>query len=114
MIKKILKKYNTIPIIIIVSLFISQPLLWKNFDIYYDDGIQHIARAISTYTSIKNSTNPTVLSNLTNGFGYSWNLFYGPLSSILIIICRLITSNFINGYKLALFLGVQLSRIKHV
>ena len=105
MIKKILKKYNTIPIIIIVSLFISQPLLWKNFDIYYDDGIQHIARAISTYTSIKNSTNP---------FGYSWNLFYGPLSSILIIICRLITSNFINGYKLALFLGVQLSRIKHV
>ena len=55
MIKKILKKYNTIPIIIIVSLFISQPLLWKNFDIYYDDGIQHIARAISTYTKFDKS-----------------------------------------------------------
>ena len=81
---------------------------------YYDDGIQHIARAYSTYLSIQNHEQATVLSNLANGFGYSWDLFYGPLSSIMIMLGKIITTTFIGGYKLILFIGLLLSRYRYV
>ena len=48
---KILKNRNLIDILILVlvGLFLCIPLLNSNLDIYYDDGIQHIARAFGTY-----------------------------------------------------------------
>lgn len=109
-----LKKLKYIFIILIVSLILCIPLLWKDLNVYYDDGIQHIARAYSTYMSIQSHQSPSILSNLANGFGYSWDLFYGPLSTILIIIGKLVTSTFIGAYKFVLFLGLLLSRNNHV
>lgn len=109
-----LKNITYILIILIVSLILCIPLLWKDLNVYYDDGIQHIARAYSTALSIKNHENTTVLSNLANEFGYSWDLFYGPLSSIMIILGKCITSTFIGGYKLVLFIGLLLSRHNYV
>ena len=97
--------------IAISSIIISLPLLKSNIDVYFDDGIQHIGRAYETYLEIQNRGNPKVLSNLTNGFGYSWDLFYGPLSTALILIAKLITGTFINSYKLVLFVGILLSGI---
>ena len=55
----------------------------KDLNVYYDDGIQHIARAYATYLSIIHGEHTEVLSNLANGFGYSWDLFYGNFSKIL-------------------------------
>lgn len=98
-------------IILIASIIISLPLLKSNTDIYFDDGIQHIGRAYETYLEIQNKGNPKILSNLTNEFGYSWDLFYGPLSTTLILITRVIAGTFINSYKLVLFIGILISGI---
>lgn len=104
-----LKKWNFILIIIIFSIILSIPLINSNLDIYYDDGIQHIARAYSTYLAIEHGENPNILLNLGNNFGYSWDLFYGGFSTILILICKIITPNFMIAYKLSLFIGLLLS-----
>ena len=108
------KNVKYISILFIVCLILCIPLLWKDLNVYYDDGIQHIARAYSTYLSIQNHGQTTGLSNLANGLGYSWDLFYGPLSSIMVILGKIITTTFIGGYKLILFIGLLLSRYRYV
>ena len=68
-IKSIIKKENTINIIIllIASIIVCIPLLSKNFNITYDDGIQHIARLMGTYQSItEGQTFPVIMSNFCN------------------------------------------------
>ena len=68
-IKSIIKKENTINIIIllIASIIVCIPLLRKNFNITYDDGIQHIARLMGTYQSItEGQTFPVIMSNFCN------------------------------------------------
>lgn len=109
--KEWLKENKYILIIFIIAIIISIPLFRKDLDVYFDDGIQHIARAYATYLSIQNGENPEVLTSLANGFGYSWDLFYGPFSTILILIGKLITTTFIGGYKFTLFIGMLLSGI---
>lgn len=112
--KNILQKYQYLITIFIIAAIVSIPLFWKDLDVYYDDGIQHIARAYVTYVSIINSEHTEVLSSLANGFGYSWDLFYGPFSTIMILLGKCITTTFIGGYKLTLFLGLLLSRYNNV
>ena len=106
-----LKNIKYFLIILIAAIIISFPLLKDNINVYFDDGIQHIGRAYETYLEIQNKGNPKILSNLTNGFGYSWDLFYGPLSTTLILITKLISGTFINSYKLVLFIGILISGI---
>lgn len=106
-----LKNIKYFLIILIAAIIISFPLLKDNINVYFDDGIQHIGRAYETYLEIQNKGNSKILSNLTNGFGYSWDLFYGPLSTTLILITRLISGTFINSYKLVLFIGILISGI---
>ena len=110
--KIVLEKRNIIDIIlifIIVSI-ISIPLLNNRLNIYYDDGIQHISRAYGTYESIKNG-NFKIIESLSNGFGYSWNLFYGPLTTYGIIIINLFINNFIISYKIFVYILLILSGI---
>lgn len=108
--KEKLKKYTYVFIILIVASILSVPLFIEDIYIYYDDGIQHIARAYATYLSNMNGEHTEVLSSLTNGFGYSWDLFYGNFSTIFILIGKYITTSFIGGYKLTLFIGLFFSR----
>ena len=98
-------------IILIVATLASIPLFWKNWDYYHDDGIQHIARAFLTSEAMQKGENFTVLSRLENNFGYSWDLFYGPLSSFSVAVIGNIFNNIIVGYKIVLFLGLLLSGI---
>ena len=109
---KILKNRNLIDILILVlvGLFLCIPLLNSNLDIYYDDGIQHIARAFGTKDSIlQNGIFANIIPMFSNNFGYSWNLFYGPLSTWGIIIIELIIKNYIIAYKLFCFICLVLS-----
>ena len=50
-IKEIIKneKYFSIIVILIASIFVCGPLMNKDIDMTYDDGIQHICRLIGTY-----------------------------------------------------------------
>ena len=110
--EKILKHRNLIDIavIIFVACLIGMPLLNSNLDIYYDDGIQHIARALGTGEAFKeNFWFPNIISSFSNGYGYSWNLFYGPLSVYGICLINLITNSFTISYKIFVFICMILS-----
>lgn len=109
--KDILKNFIPYSILIIVALILCIPLFSKYLDVYFDDGIQHIARAYSTHMSIENGESTKVLSNLTNGYGYSWDLFYGPLSTIGLLLTNFIMSSWVNAYKLFIFICLILSGI---
>ena len=96
--------------IMIVALILAIPIFNKSLDVYFDDGIQHVARAFGTLSSIKEqSLFPNIISSFTNGFGYSWNLFYGPLSTYGIIVLNFICKNFIIAYKVFCFICLVFS-----
>ena len=104
--------------IILTSLIMSIPLLFLDSNIQIDDGIQHICRLIGTEQSIEEGQlMPVIMSNFCNEFGYSWNLFYSPLTSYLPLIFRIFTSsyemclrlfillvNFVSGYAMYFFM----------
>ncbi len=117
--KSLKNKRNIIDVllILIVTIVLSIPLLLKNCNVYYDDGIQHIARAFGTFESIKNG-NFNIIQSFTNNFGYSWNLFYGPLTTYGVIAINYILNNFILSYKvfelLFLFIsGITMYKLLH-
>lgn len=109
-IKEILKneKIFSIIIILIASIFICIPLMNKNIDMTYDDGIQHISRLIGTYQSLQEGETK-VMSKFCNGFGYSWNLFYSPLTAYLPLIFKILGVSFATCIKLFMFVVVFLS-----
>lgn len=99
-------------IIFVVSIIISIPLLNNNFNIYGDDGIQHIARLMGTYQTISEGEfPPVIMSNFCNGFGYSWNIFYSPITAFIPLIFSLITTSFELMLKLFMILVTFLSGI---
>ncbi len=97
------EKIITLICILIASIFVGLPLL--KFNAQYDDGIQHIYRLIGSIQSIeeKGLIFPAIMQNLCNGFGYSWNLFYSPLTSYVPLIFRIFGFSFENCIKLFMF-----------
>lgn len=90
--------------LVLITIIISISMFRKNADIYLDDGSQHLMRAYGSYQSIKQNGTDNIISNFANGFGYSWNLFYGPLSTYCIIVISMILNSFNLGFKIALSL----------
>ncbi len=112
--EKILKNRKLVDtiILILVGFLLCIPLLDSKLNVYADDGIQHISRAFGTFnTIIEDGLYTKVISSFSNNFGYSWNLFYGPLSSYGIIILNLIFKNFIVSYKIFAYICLVLSGI---
>ena len=99
-------------IILIFAIVISIPLLNSNFNIYADDGIQHIARLMGTSQSIsEGQIIPVIMSQFCNGFGYSWNIFYSPFTAYIPLIFSIFTSSFELILKLFIILVAFLSGI---
>ena len=99
-------------VIFVISIIISVPLLSSKFDIYADDGIQHIARLMGTYQTItEGEFPPVIMSDFCNEFGYSWNIFYSPLTAFVPLIFSLITNSFELILKLFMILVTFLSGI---
>jgi len=110
MLKKISPKKIAIIFILLTSIVICMPLLNKDIDMTYDDGVQHICRLMGTEQSIKEGQIfPVIMSSFCNGFGYSWNIFYSPLTAYVPLIFRIIGMNFTNCIKIFMFLVVFLS-----
>lgn len=106
------KKTISYVIIICVSIFACIPLFSKYADISTDDGIQHIYRLIGTFSSLKEGNLfPVIMSKFCNGFGYSWNIFYSPLTAYLPLFFKLFTSSFVLCLKLFIFTTMLLSGI---
>lgn len=93
-----------IAIIFIFSIFVCLPLLNKNCNIYIDDGIQHLCRLIGTeQTLVSKQFLPMIMSNFCNNFGYSWNIFYSPLTAYIPLIFRIFSFSFETCLKLFMF-----------
>lgn len=88
--------------IILVSIIISIPMLRPDFNMQQDDGIQHICRLIGTYSSAINDKElfPVIISKFCNNFGYSWNLFYSPLTAYVPLIFKIFNLSFTMCLKL--------------
>lgn len=99
-------------IIFILAIIVSIPLMNSEFDIYRDDGIQHIARLMGTYQTItEGEYPPVIMSNFCNNFGYSWSIFYSPFTAFVPLIFRIFTSSFELVLKLFIVLCGFLSGI---
>lgn len=110
--KIIPRKYLPILIIFMASAFISIPLLNKNLNMLYDDGIQHICRLMGTFQSIEErQVFPVIMSKFANDFGYSWNLFYSPVTAYVPLIFKVFSFSFTNCIKIFMFFAVFLSGI---
>lgn len=113
-IKRIYKKENTknILILLFVSCIICIPLLNTKLNITYDDGVQHIARLMGTYQSLGENQNfSVIMSRFCNNFGYSWNIFYSPITAYGPLIFKIIGLSFINCIKVFIFLITFMSGI---
>lgn len=106
------KKVISYMIIVFISIFICIPLFSKYMDISRDDGIQHICRLIGTFNTLKQGNLfPVIMSDFCNGFGYSWNIFYSPLTAYVPLIFKIFTSSFVMCLKLFMLLTITLSGV---
>lgn len=113
-IKRVVKETDFIyyVCIVVIACILSCPIFFLDINVYNDDGIQHIARAFGTLQSLKEQgLFPNIISGFTNNFGYSWNLFYGPLSTYGIILINVLCNSFFNAYKILNFICLMLSGI---
>lgn len=111
LLNKYIKFFPTL-IILIASIFVCIPLLNSKIDMLYDDGIQHICRLMGTEQSIKEGgLFFPIMSNFANGFGYSWNIFYSPVTAYIPLIFRIIGFSYTNCIKVFMFIVVFLSGI---
>lgn len=106
------KKLLSYLIILFVSVFICIPLFSKYMDISRDDGIQHICRLIGNFNTLKEGNLfSVIMSRFCNGFGYSWNIFYSPLTAFLPLVFKIFSASFVTCLKLFMFFTMLLSGI---
>ena len=97
--------------LILIALLICVPLCRKGF-INTHDGTAHFSRNYGTIAGLKNGDFLSdIVPNFCGGFGYSWNLFYPPLSTYINAIFYLITFNYIIAMKLTIIFSVILASI---
>ena len=105
-------KIKTYGFILLIAVIVSIPLFSSRFNIYADDGIQHVCRLIGTWSSIcEGQLFPVVMSHFCNNFGYSWNLFYSPITAFVPLIFHFITKSFALDLKIFMVLVSFLSGI---
>ena len=98
--------------ILLISIIVCIPLMNKNINIYKDDGIQHVCRLIGTYQTIKSGEMlPMIMASFCNNFGYSWNIFYSPLTAYAPLIFKIFNFTFTNCLKIFMFVVTVLSGI---
>lgn len=75
-------------------------------------GYSHLSRNYNTIQGLKDGQfPPEIVSNFCNGFGYSWNLFYPPLSTYVAAIFRLIVPTYVGAMKLSIVVAFLVSGI---
>ena len=109
-IKNILSEtYVNYILIIIAALAICMPLTNSKLNIYRDDGVQHICRLIGTYQTLTaGECLPMIMSNLCNNFGYSWNIFYSPITAYVPLLFKIFNLTFVNCLKLFMLMIIIL------
>ena len=111
--RKKLKNDNLLyySILILIAILMCIPLFINGFFITHD-GTAHFSRNYATIEAIKaGQLLPEIVSNFCGGFGYSWNLFYPPLSTYINAMFYLIIPNYIIDMKLIIIFVIILANI---
>lgn len=109
--KKILSKNIVYYLIIIgVALIMCIPLFQEGIHTG-DDGEFHISRTIGTIEQIENGESPFIVQRFSLGFGFPWNLFYPPVSTVINVVFAFLTNNVVTAMKIFIFLTFVLSGI---
>ena len=108
---KIFKSIVILIVLLISTLIVCIPMIkHPNMAWQENDGIQHIARFIGMEDTFKQGEFlPLIMSNLCNGFGYSWNIFYSPLTDVVPLLLRLFALNFDMVLKISMAIATFLS-----
>lgn len=98
-------------LILVISLLVSAPLfasgLYHAHDIYH-----HVFRIVATIDALKDAQIiPLIGTKLANGFGYSWNIFYPPLSALIPAVFKVLFPTYTSSLKLYIFFTIVLSGI---
>ena len=103
-IKQIFHNYYQYIFLILISLILCMPLLKETF-FETHDGMYHISRIISTHFSMQDGQFlPVITNQWSNGFGYSWNLFYPPLINYVGVFFKLFLPTYTKALKAVLVL----------
>ena len=97
-------------IIVIVALVMCIPLFQPGIHTG-DDGDFHISRTIGTIEQILNGNSPFIVERFSRDFGFAWNLFYPPISTIINVVFAFLTNNVVTAMKIFIFLTFVLSGI---
>lgn len=98
-------------IITIIGLIVCLPLI-KDSGISGHDSLFHAYRIPSTANSLKDGqVVPQVDPEALGGFGYSWNMFYGPLSSYISTLLRVVTPDWFTAINIFIILSTIASGI---
>ena len=107
--KTVIKNLGYITLITLVSILVCKFVLFRRGALVVNDVDFHYARAMSTiHALIDHQVIPQLDPSAVNGFGYSWNLFYGPLPTYLIAMFFGATKNIALSINLVSFIGVFL------
>lgn len=96
-------------IIAFVAALVCKVTLFKSGVLIVNDVDFHYARAMSTiHALMDHQLIPQLDPTAVDGFGYSWNQFYGPLPTYFIAIVFLVTKNIGFSVNLVSFIAVFL------
>lgn len=99
--------HKCILFIFMLSVVLCAPLYTQGFFEAHDYWA-HAMRITSTMDGLSDGQFPPQIGTQTEAFGYSWNLFYGPLSNYIVVLFRALTAvipgaGLVTAYKLFIF-----------
>lgn len=99
--KNIMKKYKKI---ILIGLFLSMPLISKNF-ILGHDSLYHLSNIESMIYALKKLNLTEISPLIANGFGYGGTIFYPKLPHFILAVISIIILPFNLSSKTAISIG---------
>ena len=110
--KEYIKKYYKYYLVIIfIAIMLTSALLIDGLPKAHDINA-HMARAVGMSKALKEGQiPPLMISNYTNGFGYSWNLFYPPLAPYAMTVFKLFVGTYENALKVLIMVCMIISGI---
>lgn len=115
MVKSFFKKYNSIGkeyyLIAVVSILLASPLFVSGLFHAHDIGY-HMYKLVGLMDAIHNKEFiPLIAPKLANNFGYSWNIFYAPLSAYIPAFFKIFILSYTSSLKLFIFFTIIVSGI---
>lgn len=96
-------------IIFVASFLLSIPLAAPGLFNGHDMN-SHVYRVVATVDALKSHQwFPMIGSRLADGFGYSWNIFYAPLSAYIPALFKFFVPTFTGAIKLYIFFTIFMS-----